>query len=97
MDSTVTASRPFEAIYSVTQGVTQTEYNLIINGTTYTYTSGTSYCFSYQTTEIVDQFVHYRFSSGFTITDLGSDIHISNSSDFTIKATDGLVTKQVKL
>ena len=38
MDSTVTTSRPFEAIYSVTQGVTQTEYNLIINGTTYTYT-----------------------------------------------------------
>ena len=89
MDSTVTASRPFEAIYSVTQGVTQTEYNLIINGTTYTYTSGTTNASS-QTTEIVDQLISTIGSlSGFTITDLGSDIHISNSSDFTIKATDG--------
>ena len=89
MDSTVTTSRPFEAIYSVTQGVTQTEYNLIINGTTFTYTSGTTNA-SAQTTEIVDQLISAIGSlSGFTITDLGSDIHISNSSDFTIKATDG--------
>ena len=89
MDSTVTASRPFEAIYSVTQGVSQTEYNLIINGTTYTYTT-TSTNSSYQTTEIVDQIVSQISGlSGFTVTDLGSDIHISNSSDFTIKATDG--------
>ena len=28
MDSTVTTSRPFEAVYSVLQGVTQTEYNI---------------------------------------------------------------------
>ena len=71
MDSTVTASRPFEAIYSVTQGVTSTEYNIIINGTTYTYTT-TGTASSFQTTEIVDQLITQIGSlSGFTITDLG--------------------------
>jgi len=89
MDSTVTAARPFEAVYSVLQGVTQTEYNIIINGTTYTYTTSSS-ASAYQTTEIVDQLISNIGSlSGFTITDLGSDIHFSSASDFTIKATDG--------
>jgi len=89
MDSTVSASRPFEAVYSVLQGVDQTEYNLIINGTTYTYTT-TSTNSTYQTTEIVDQIASQISGlSGFTVTDLGSDIYISNNSDFTIKATDG--------
>ncbi len=89
MDSAVTAARPFEAVYSVLQGVTQTEYNIIINGTTYTYTT-TNTPSAYQTTEIVDQLVSQIGSlSGFTITDLGSDIHFSSASDFTIKATDG--------
>ena len=89
MDSTVTTARPFEAVYSVLQGVQQTEYNIIINGTTYTYTT-TNTPSAYQTTEIVDQLVSQIGSlSGFTITDLGSDIHFSSASDFTIKATDG--------
>ena len=87
MDSAVGASRPFEAIYSVLQGVDQTEYNLVINGTTYSYTTTTT-ASTYQTTEIVDQIVSQISGlSGFTVTDLGSDIYISNSSDFTISST----------
>ena len=89
MDSTVSASRPFEAVYSVLQGVDQTEYNITINGTTYTYTTDTTAA-NYQSTEIVDQLISTIGSlSGFTITDLGSDIQFSSATDFTISASDG--------
>ena len=89
MDNTVTSARPFEAIYSVTQGVDQTVYKLNINGTDYSYTTTTTSS-SYQSTEIVSQiFNQISGLSGFSVTNLGSDIHISNSSDFTISATDG--------
>ena len=89
MSSTTGAARPFEAVYSVLQGVDQTEYNIIINGTSYTFTTTTT-ASTYQTTEIVDQLISAMGSiSGFTITDKGSDIYISNTTDFTIEATDG--------
>ena len=89
MSSTVTTARPYEAVYSVLQGVSTTEYNLIINGTTYSYTTDSTAA-NYQTTEIVDQIISSIGSlSGFTITDLGSDVHISSATDFTIKSTDG--------
>jgi len=89
MDSTVSASRPFEAVYSVLQGVDQTEYNITINGSTYTYTTDTTAA-NYQSTEIVDQLISTIGSlSGFTITDLGSDIQFSSATDFTISASDG--------
>jgi hypothetical protein len=89
MDSTVTAARPFEAIYSVTQGVDQTSYSLNINGTSYSFTSTTT-ASSYQSTNIATQiFNQISGLSGFSVTNLGSDLHISSSSDFTISATDG--------
>ncbi len=49
MLSSPTGSRPYEAVYSVLQGVDQTEYNLTINGTNYAYTSTTT-ASTYQTT-----------------------------------------------
>ena len=89
MDSTLSATRPFEAIYSVTQGVDQTKYTLNINGTDYSYTSTTT-ASDYQSTNVATQiFNQINSLSGFTVTNLGSDLHISNSSDFTISATDG--------
>lgn len=89
MSSTTSATRPYEAIYSVTQGVDQTEYNLVINGTTYSVLTTTS-ADTYQSTEIVDDLVSQISGlSGFTVTDLGSDIYISNTSDFTITSSDG--------
>ena len=89
MSSTVTATRPYEAIYSVTQGVDQTKYTLTINGTDYSYTSTTT-ASDYQSTNVIDQiYSQINALSGFTVTKLGSDLHISNSSDFTISATDG--------
>ena len=89
MDSSTGATRPFEAVYSVLQGVDQTEYNLVIDGTTYSTTTTTT-ASTYQTTEIVDQIVSQISGlSGFTVTDLGSDIYISKATDFTISASDG--------
>jgi len=87
--NTVSTARPFEAIYSVTQGVTNTQYELKINGTTYTYTTDSSSA-NFQTQNIATQiFNQISGLSGFTVTNLGSDLHISNSSDFTISAVDG--------
>ena len=89
MDSTTTTSRPYEAIYSVTQGVDQTKYTLTINGTEYSYTATTTAA-DYQSTNVVTQIYNQISSlSGFTVTNLGSDLHISSSTDFTISATDG--------
>ena len=89
MDSAVTAAKPFEAIYSITQGVDQTKYTLTIDGTDYNYTSTTT-ASEYQSTYIIDQiFSQINSLSGFTVTKLGSDIHISKATDFTISATDG--------
>ena len=87
--NTVSAARPFEAIYSVTQGVTNTKYELKINNTTYTYTTDAT-ASNFQTQNIATQiFNQISGLSGFTVTNLGSDLHISNSSDFTISAVDG--------
>lgn len=89
MSSTVTSSRPFEAIYSVTQGVDQTKYTLNIDGTDYSYTTTTTAA-DYQSTNIIDEiFSQINSLSGFTVTKLGSDLHISKATDFTISATDG--------
>jgi hypothetical protein len=89
MDSTLTASGNFEAIYSITQGVDQTKYTLTINGTAYTYTSTTTAA-DYQSTNIATQiFNQISGLSGFTVTNLGSDLHITSATDFTISATDG--------
>ena len=89
MDSTVSAARPFEAVYSILQGVASTEYNLEINGTTYSFTT-TNTASTYQSTEIIDQIKTAVGSlSGFTITDLGSDLQFSSATDFTISASDG--------
>ena len=89
MDAATGATSAFTAVYSVLQGVDQTEYNITIDGTNYAYTSTTT-ASTYQTTEIVDQLISTMGAiSGFTITDLGSDIYFSNSSDFTITSTDG--------
>lgn len=88
-DNTVSTARPFEAIYSVTQGVTNTKYELKINGTTYDYTTDAT-ASNFQTQNIATQ-IYNQISglSGFTVTNLGSDLYISNSSDFTISAVDG--------
>ena len=89
MSSSTGATRPYEAVYSCLQGVDQTEYNITINGTTYSTTTTTT-ASTYQTTEIVDSLITAIGAlSGFTITDLGSDIYFSNTSDFTITSTDG--------
>lgn len=87
--NTVSATRPFEAIYSVTQGVTATKYELKINGTSYNYTT-TGTASTYDATNITTEIFNLISGlSGFTVTNLGTHIHISNTSDFTIKAVDG--------
>ena len=87
--TTQSASRPFEALYSVTQGVASTEYNIVIDGSTYS-TTTTDTSSTYQAEAIVDSLVTAIGSlSGFTITDLGTDIYISKATDFTISAHDG--------
>ena len=83
------ATRPYEALYSVTQGVTQTQYSIVIDGTTYSYTT-TGTASTYQAENIVNELVTAIGSpSGFTITDLGTTIYISKATDFTITAHDG--------
>ena len=83
------ASRPYEAVYSITQGVSATEYELKLAGSTYSYTT-TDTASTYDAIEIASQMVTAIGSpSGFTITNLGTDIYISHASDFTIKASDG--------
>ena len=52
--STVDATRPYEALYSVKQGITATEYNIVIDGTTYSYTT-TGTASTYQAENIVDE------------------------------------------
>ena len=67
------------------------------DGTTYTYTT-TGTASSYQAEEIVDQLVTAIGSpSGFTITDLGTNIYISKSTDFTIELMMVTVVKRHKL
>ena len=87
--SSVSASRPFEAIYTVKQGVTATKYEIKINGTAYSYTT-TDTASTYDATNICTQLVSAIGSlSGFTITNLGTHIYFSHASDFTIQAIDG--------
>lgn len=87
--NTTGAARPFEALYSVTQGVASTPYTITINNTDYTYTT-TNTASSYTAQEIVTQLVSTIGSlSGFTITNLGTNIYISNAADFTITSKDG--------
>ncbi len=89
LSNTVSASRPFEAIYSVLQGVANTKYEIKINGTAYSYTT-TSTASTFDATEIASQLTSAIGSlSGFTITNLGTDIVFEKSTDFTISAVDG--------
>ncbi len=82
-------TRPFEAIYSCTQGVASTKYEIKINGTTYDYTT-TDTASTFDVTNIVTNLVSDIGSlSGFTITNLGTHIYFSHASDFTIQAVDG--------
>lgn len=83
------ASRPFEAIYTIQQGVSNTKYDLIINGTTYSYTTDAT-ASNYQTQHIATQ-IYNQISglSGFTVTNLGSDLYISKATDWTGSAVDG--------
>ena len=83
------ASRPFEAVYSVLQGVTATKYAITIDGTEYS-TTTTDVASTYDATNIASALVSAIGSlSGFTITNLGTDIVFSKATDFTISATDG--------
>ncbi len=89
LSGSATSARPFEAIYSVLQGVANTKYEIKINGTAYSYTT-TSTASTYDATNIATELVTAIGSlSGFTITNLGTDIIFEKSSDFTISATDG--------
>ena len=89
LSGTPDASRPFEAVYSVLQGVTATKYAIKINNTEYSYTT-TGTASTYDATNIASELVSAIGSlSGFTITNLGTDIVFSKASDFTISATDG--------
>jgi hypothetical protein len=87
--STTSATRPFEAVWSVLQGNNQTQYSIVINGTTYSYTT-TDTASTYQAENIATEIYNLINSlSGFTVTNLGTTLHISNNSDFTITAHDG--------
>ena len=87
--SSTGASRPYEAIYSVKQGVASTKYEIKINGTSYSYTT-TATASTYDATNICSELVSAIGSlSGFTITNLGTHIYFSHASDYTIQAVDG--------
>ena len=76
-------------IYSVLQGVANTKYEIKVNGTAYSYTT-TDDATTYDATNIATQLVSAIGSlSGFTITNLGTDIVFEKASDFTISAVDG--------
>jgi hypothetical protein len=89
LSGSASASRNFEAVYSVLQGVANTKYAIKINGTEYSYTT-TDDATTYDATNIATELVTAIGSlSGFTITNLGTDIVFENTSDFTIAAIDG--------
>ena len=72
--SSTGAARPFEAIYTIKQGVASTKYEIKINGTSYSYTT-TDTASTYDATNICSQLVTAIGAlSGFTITNLGTHI-----------------------
>lgn len=95
--STTASDRPAEALVSVKIGNYGKTYSVILNGSTvasYTTPDGTSG--SHTAAISTDNIASELFSdmsglagSGYTITRYGSVIHISRSSDFTIRCEDG--------
>jgi len=87
--SSTGASRPYESIYSVKQGVASTKYEIKIAGTSYS-TTTTDTASTYDATNICTALVSAIGSlSGFTITNLGTHIYFSKATDYTIQAIDG--------
>jgi hypothetical protein len=95
--STFATDRPYEALVSVKIGNYGKTYSVILNGSTvasYTTPDGTSG--SHTAAISTDNIASQLFSgmsglsgSGYTINRYGSVIHISRTSDFTIRCEDG--------
>ena len=95
--ATFAATRPFEALVNVKAGNFGKTYNIIIDGNTratFTTPDGTAGAHTaqvatdYIATEVYNDLVAWG-GAGFTFTRVGSVIHISCTSDFTIRCEDG--------
>jgi hypothetical protein len=78
----------FQALYTVKQGVAETNYKVTLDGTDFSLTT-TDVASNYKTDTIASNMATLITAGGYTVTNFGSTLHIEKASDFTATSTDG--------